>query len=53
MDVKGLGLCGWMLNCVVFFGCVVWLPASREVRLGRPVSDSVVASKVWGCVGGC
>ena len=48
VDVKGLGLCGWMLNCVVFFGCVVWLPASREARLGRRGSDCVVASKVCG-----
>ncbi len=34
-------------------GCVAWLPASREARLGRRISDRVIASKVWGCVGGC
>jgi hypothetical protein len=41
-----------MLNCVVFFGFVVWLPALREARLGRRVSDCVVVSKVLGRVGG-
>ncbi len=34
-------------------GCVAWLPASWEARLGRRISDCVVASKVWGCLGGC
>ncbi len=50
---KGLGGGGWMLNVACFFGCVDWLPASREALLGRRTSESVVASKVWGCVGGC
>ncbi len=45
---QGLGVCGWMLNCVVFFGCVVRLRASREAGLGRRASDCVVAPKVWG-----
>ena len=33
--------------------CLQVLPASRVARFGRRVSDSVVASKVWGCVGAC
>ena len=33
--------------------CLQVLLASREARLGRRVSDSVVASKVWGRVDGC
>ena len=41
-----------MLKCYLF-GRVAWLPASREARLGRRVSDCVVASKVVGWVGGC
>jgi hypothetical protein len=36
------------VNFVLFFGRVVWVPASREARLGRRVSDCVVASQVWG-----
>ena len=34
------------------FWCVERLPASWEARLGRRISDCVVASKVLGCVGG-
>ena len=61
-DVK-IGLLFW---CVVglpaswvegqiwfFFGCIVGLRASRETHIGHRASDSVVASKVWGCVGVC
>ena len=40
-----------MLICVLFLGCVVWLTASREARLGRRVSDCVVAFNVWGLGG--
>ena len=35
-----------------FFGCVVLLVASWEARSGRRVADCVVASRVWGWVGG-
>ena len=37
-----------MLNCVLLFFRVVWLPGLREARLGRRVSECVVASGVWG-----
>ncbi len=50
---QGLGVCGRRLNFVLFFGCLVWLLASREARLGRRVSDCVGASKVLGWVCGC
>ena len=33
--------------------CFVRLPASWKARLGRRVSDCVVACKVWGWVGEC
>ena len=48
-----LGVCGWVLKFAFVFGCVAWLAASREATLGRRFSEGVVASKVWGCVGGC
>ena len=32
---------------------VFFVLASRGARLGRRLSHCVVASKVWGCVGGC
>ncbi len=35
------------------FWCVVVWPATWGARLGRRVSDCVVASKDWGCVDGC
>ncbi len=45
---------GWVdVKICLFFGRVAWLPASREVRLERLVSDCVAASKAWGCVDGC
>ena len=42
-----------MLNLVLFFGRVVLLLASREARVGRRVSDCLVAFKVSGWVGCC
>ena len=44
-----LGVCGWMLN-FCFWDFVV---ASQEARLGNRFSNCIVASRVWGCVGGC
>jgi hypothetical protein len=44
----GFGVGGWELKFVCLFACVVRLSASWEARLGRRVSDCVVASKVWG-----
>ena len=37
-----------MLNCVLFFGRVVLLLASREARVGRCVSDCLVDIKRFG-----
>ena len=45
---QGLGVCGWMLKFVCFFGRVAWLPASREARLGRRFSDCVFVSRFGG-----
>ncbi len=47
---KVWGVCRWMLNLVLFFARFVWLPASREARLGRRVSLHL---RFGGCVGGC
>ena len=33
--------------------CVVGGSFRASHRLGRRISDCVVASRVWGCVGGC
>ena len=33
--------------------CVVGGSLRASHRLGRRISDCVVASRVWGCVGGC
>ena len=37
-----------MLEFELVLRCVAWLTASREARLGRRVSECVVASRVWG-----
>ena len=49
---QGLGVGGWVLKNV-FFGCVVWLVASWEARLGHRISDCIDAGRVWGWVGEC
>ena len=53
----GLGVCGWMLNLFVFPSGVslllrfggVWV----DIKFVCFSFGCVVASKVWGCVGGC
>ncbi len=47
----GLGAGWWVLELALVLWCIVRLTASRESRLGRRVSDCVVAFKVLGFVG--
>ena len=42
-----------MYKIAMVLRCVAWLTASREARLGRRVSERVVASRVWGLGGEC
>ncbi len=43
-------LCLWVRRAA---DCIVEGSFRASHRLGRRISDCVVASRVWGCVGGC